>query len=151
MLKIQHFDNSFDVIYESGVLHHLNLERAYSEISRILKPGGECICIEALGHNPNICRYRKRTPHLRTEWETEHILRKDDIKRSKTFFNKVEILGFFHLATISAVPFRSLPGFNIILSDLEALDKVLLKLPILKWQAWQVVFELSEPIKNSIR
>ena len=142
-------DNTFDVIHESGVLHHLDLEKAYSELARILKPDGECICAEALGHNPVIHHYRKRTPHLRTEWEVEHILRKKDIEKAKNFFNKVEILGFFHLTTILAVPFRTLPIFKTFLSTLEALDKVLLKLPLIKWQAWQITFSLSEPIKNS--
>ena len=146
------FDSgTFDIIYEAGALHHLNLERAYSEIARVLKPDGECICMEALGNNPIIHYYRKRTPHLRTEWEVEHILGKKDIERARLFFNKIEILRFFHLATIPAVLFRNFPGFNTLLSALEVLDKVLLKLPILKWQAWQVIFVLSKPIKNSKR
>lgn len=143
------FDNdTFDIVHEAGVLHHLNLERAYSEIARVLKPDGECICTEALGHNPIIHYYRRRTLHMRTEWEVEHILRKKDIDKARTFFNKVKILGFFHLAAISAVPFRNLPLFNTMLSVLDAVDKVLLILPLLKWQAWQVIFMLSEPNKN---
>lgn len=100
-------DDSFDIIHESGVLHHLDLEKAYSELARVLRPDGECICIEALGHNKIIHLYRKMTPQLRTEWETEHILCKKHIERAKIYFNKVDILGFFHLATISAVPFRN--------------------------------------------
>jgi hypothetical protein len=87
------------------------------------------------------------TPHLRTKWEAEHILRKKDIEMAKSYFNRVEILGVFHLATIAAVPFRNLPVFNPILTFLETVDNIFLKLPILKWQAWQVVFILSEPKK----
>jgi len=138
-------DNTFDVIYESGVLHHLDLHRAYSELARILKPNGQMMCNEALGHNPLIHYYRKKTPHLRTEWEAEHILRKENIELAKAYFEKVEILGFFHLASIAAVPFRNLPGFNVILGALEAVDGVMLKLPGIKWQAWQVIFALSAP------
>jgi len=141
-------NNAFDIVYEAGVLHHLNLERAYSEIARVLKPDGQCICVEALGHNPFIHYYRKRTLHMRTEWEVEHILQKKDIERAKTFFNNVKILGFFHLAAIGAVPFRNLPLFDTMLSVLDTVDKVLLILPLLKWQAWQVIFMLSEPNKN---
>jgi ubiquinone/menaquinone biosynthesis C-methylase UbiE len=140
------FDNeSFDLVYESGVLHHLNLEQAYSEIGRVLKAGGSSICIEALGHNPIIQYYRERTPQLRTDWEIEHILKRKDIELAKTYFGKVDIIGFFHLATIAAVPFRKLPVFNVILSTLEAVDVALLKLPVFKWQAWQVIFVLSQP------
>jgi ubiquinone/menaquinone biosynthesis C-methylase UbiE len=140
-------NNYFDIVVEYGALHHINLKKAYYEIARVLSPDGKCICTEALGHNPIIHYYRKMTPHLRTKWEAEHILRKKDIEMAKSYFNRVEILGVFHLATIAAVPFRNLPVFNPILTFLETVDNIFLKLPILKWQAWQVVFILSEPKK----
>ena len=72
-------DNTFDISVEYGALHHVDLEKAMSELSRVMKPGGEMICVEALRHNPIIHWYRKRTPHLRTEWEVEHILSVDDL------------------------------------------------------------------------
>lgn len=137
--------NYFDVITEYGVLHHLDIKKAYPELARVLKPDGKCICVETLGHNPIIHYYRKITPHIRTEWEVEHILRKKDIEMAKAYFNKVDVLGFFHLASIAAVPFRNLLGFRALLSLLETIDSLILKLPFLKWQAWQVVFTLSEP------
>jgi hypothetical protein len=43
------------------------------------------------------------------------------------------------------VPFRNTPLFNSILSILEKIDGMLLRLPILKWQAWQVIFVFSQP------
>lgn len=141
-------DDSFDIAFESGVLHHLDLEAAYLELARVLRPDGSAICIEGLDHNPLIRYYRKKTPHLRTQWEVEHILRKKNVEMANNYFNKVEILGFFHLASIAAVPFRNVPLFNGILKVLEAVDSLLLKMPILKWQAWQIVFVLSEPKKN---
>lgn len=138
------FDNDyFDIICESGVLHHLNLQNAYSELARVLKPDGEVIC----AHNPVIHLYRKMTPHLRTKWEAEHILRKKDLEMAKRYFGKIET-RFFHLAALGAVLFRNLPGFDTILAMLEAVDSVLLQLPFLKWQAWQVVFVLSQPNKS---
>lgn len=37
-------DNSFDIVYSHGVLHHIpEIERVSSEISRILKPGGRLV------------------------------------------------------------------------------------------------------------
>jgi ubiquinone/menaquinone biosynthesis C-methylase UbiE len=143
--NMQFEDGSFDIIQESGVLHHLQLEKAYSELARVLKPGGGMICNEALAHNPLIHYYRKRTPRLRTNWEVEHIFRKKDIFLANKYFNKVEVLGFYHLSTLAAVPFRNGRAFNSILSIFETLDNILLRLPFLKWQAWQVVFVLSEP------
>ncbi|MEK7308595.1 MAG: methyltransferase domain-containing protein [Nitrospirota bacterium] len=144
------FENeTFDIVTEYGALHHLDLNKAYSEISRVMKFNGKAICTEALGHNKIFHLYRRLTPHLRTEWEAEHILRRKDIELAKNYFNRVEILGFFHLATIAAVPFRNLFGFNTMLGFLELMDSALLKLPLLKWQAWQVVFVLSQPKKET--
>lgn len=137
----------FDIVTEYGALHHLNLDKAFSEMARVLAPDGKAICVEALGHNKIIHLYRRLTPHLRTTWETKHILRKKDIESAKKYFNKVEVLGFFHLATLGAVPFRNLPGFNMVLGLMEAVDSFVLKMPFLRWQAWQVVFVLSQPKK----
>jgi len=139
-------DNYFDVILCCGVLHHLNLKNAYPELARVLKPDGEVICDEPLIYNPIFQLYRKMTPHLRTKWEAEHILSKKDIELAKKYFNRVES-NFFHLATLLAVPFRNFPGFNFILGILEKIDSILLKLPFLKWWAWQIIFVLSHPKK----
>lgn len=38
------WDNSFDIVYSNGVLHHSkNTERCLQEVYRVLKPGGEAI------------------------------------------------------------------------------------------------------------
>src|SRR5204862_1920830 len=57
-------DSSFDVITEYGALHHLDLEKAFREITRVLKPDGKMICNEALAHNIFIHLYRRLTPKL---------------------------------------------------------------------------------------
>jgi len=139
-------DSYFDLIICSGVLHHLDIKKAYPELARILKPDGRIICDEPLIHNPIFQLYRKYTPHLRTEWETHHILSKNDVRLAKEYFEKVE-KRFFHLAALSAVPFRNFTGFNFILSILEGIDSLLLRIPFLKWWAWQVVYILSKPKK----
>ncbi|MBM3298927.1 MAG: class I SAM-dependent methyltransferase [Deltaproteobacteria bacterium] len=139
-------DNSFDIITEYGALHHLDLEKAYSEMARILKPDGKVICNEVLGHNRIIHLYRRLTPQLRTEWEVDHILRKKDIEMARDYFGRVDT-KLFHLGTLFAVPFRRFGAFDSILAVLERLDEVLLKVPLIKWQAWQIVFIMAEPRK----
>jgi ubiquinone/menaquinone biosynthesis C-methylase UbiE len=139
-------EDSFDIIVCSGVLHHLDIKKAYVELARVLKPEGEIICAEPLKYNPFIQLYRRMTPHLRTEWETEHILGMKEINLAKKYFAKVEA-RFFHLATLAAVPWRNWRGFNFILSLLETLDNLILKIPFLREQAWMVVFILSGPKK----
>jgi SAM-dependent methyltransferase len=139
-------DDAFDLITEYGVLHHLDLEAAMRELARVLKPGGHMLCTETLGHNVAIRWYRRRTPELRTAWEAEHILRRPDFEIVRRHFGRIE-LHFFHLATLAAVPLRHTPLFGPALAVLRAADKALLRVPRLQWQAWQVVFRLSDPRK----
>lgn len=142
--KLEFKENSFDIIVCSGVLHHLDIQRAYSELARTLKPDGEIICNEPLIHNPIFQLYRKITPHLRTKWEIEHILSKSEIKLAGNYFEKIEI-KFFHLTTLLAVPFRNSFIFNFLLTLLEWIDSLLLRLPLIRWLSWQVVFILAKP------
>jgi len=140
-------DNSFDIITEYGALHHLDLEKAFTELVRLLKPEGKIICTEALGHNPFINIYRRSTPDLRTAWEVDHILRKKDILIAKKYFNKVDIY-FYHLFTLLAVPFRTLSIFSLVLNLLQKIDGLILKLPGLRWQAWHAVIIMQNPVKK---
>jgi len=139
-------DNSFDLMSEYGCLHHLDLGNALPELARVLKPGGSMICAEVLGHNRFIQWYRCATPHLRTAWETEHIIRRSDLRKAAQYFDGVDI-KCFHLATLAAVPFRKTAVFQALLRVLEGIDEVLLRIPLLKWQAWMVVFVLDRPKK----
>ncbi len=137
-------DGYFDFIACLGVLHHLDTKKAFRELARILKPEGQIICDEPLVYNPVFQLYRKITPRLRTQWEAEHILSKKDFHIAEDYFDKIEI-RFFHLTTLAAVPFRNLPGFSFLLGILEKLDLIILRLPFLKWWAWQTIFILSYP------
>ena len=140
-------NNQFDIITEYGCLHHLDQDKAFKELARILKEDGKMICNEALAHNLFIHLYRKMTPKLRTEWEVEHIMKKGDIMKAKKYFGNVEI-HLYHLFSLFAVPFRNYFFFNTLLACLEIIDRIVLKIPIVKWQAWQAVFILSDPIKE---
>ena len=141
-------DNTFNLIMVSGVLHHLDVRTAFPELSRVLKPDGHIIAGEALGHNPIIQWYRRRTPDLRTAWETEHIIKRSDLLLAGEYFGQVDF-RFFHLATLAAVPFRKFPGFHTFLSGLDIVDRLLLSVAGLRWQAWQVIFGLADPIKSA--
>lgn len=139
-------DGTFDVIHEYGALHHLDLPAAFTELSRILKPGGKLICTEALRHNPLIHWYRKRTPQLRTDWEVAHILGFPEIKSGQKYFASLN-LRTFHLAALAAVPFRKAFFFEPLLGLLNLMDRVLLAIPFIKRMAWVAVIEYSRPIK----
>lgn len=137
---------SVDTVLCCGMLHHLDLGMAYPELSRVLKPGGRLLGVEAFGHNPLIQLYRNRTPHMRTEWEAKHILKKSDIERAKEHFNR-GVTKYWHLAVLGAVPFRKTPLFGPAVALGNAVDFVLLSIPGIRLMAWQVTFELVKPVK----
>jgi ubiquinone/menaquinone biosynthesis C-methylase UbiE len=139
-------DNTFDVAVEYGVLHHVDLDKAIAELSRVLKPEGEMICVEALKHNPIIHWYRKRTPHLRTQWEVEHILGVEDLAVARKYFHRVEV-KFFHLAVLAAVPFRKIRFFKPICAFLSKIDNILLKTKTIGKYGWIMIFIMSKPKK----
>jgi SAM-dependent methyltransferase len=130
-------DQYFDLVFGRGIIHHLTVRRAYAELSRVLKPGGQAIFFEPMGHNLAINLFRRRTPDLRTS--DEHPLLTSDLREARGYFSRVES-RFYGLATLAAVPFsRRLPG---LMAGCAALDRVLLKLPILRSQAWFVLLTL---------
>jgi len=140
-------DNSFDLAVEYGALHHVDLDKAMIELNRVLKPDGEMICVEALRHNPLIHRYRKKTPHLRTEWETEHILGVESLAIAGKYFHNIDV-KFFHLAVLAAVPFRKAPFFfKPIRTFLNKVDSLLLRSETIGKYGWIMIFTMSKPKK----
>ncbi|MGB5238089.1 MAG: class I SAM-dependent methyltransferase [Flavobacteriaceae bacterium] len=139
-------DNTFDIIFGTGILHHLDLSKAYSSISSKLKDDGAAIFIEPLGHNPLINGFRNKTPDIRTE--DEHPLLMEDFKSAGEYFDKIEI-KYYYLTTL-AVPVlfkKNPPGFLIRFCN--GLDKVIFKLlPFMRKYAWQVLIKFSQPKLN---
>jgi ubiquinone/menaquinone biosynthesis C-methylase UbiE len=140
-------DDHFDLGVEYGALHHVDLDKALAELARVLKPGGRMICVEALRHNPFIHAYRRRTPHLRTQWEVEHILGVESFDIVRRHFGTLNA-RFFHLAALAAVPFRKTPLFQPLRRALDVIDKALLSTQAIGKYAWITIFEMGQPIKR---
>ena len=130
-------DNCIDLAICSGVLHHMDLSYAIPELRRIMRPGGRVLVVEALSVNPLFTLYRKRTPAMRTKWESEHILGPKDVQFMSRFFS-VDQLRYWHLAVLAAPLFGVRKRFGW----LEGLDNVLLKVPGLQLMAWMMSLEL---------
>jgi len=139
-------DNTFDLAVEYGVLHHVDLDKSIAELNRVLKPDGEMICVEALKHNPIIHWYRKRTPHLRTQWEVEHILGVEDLAIARKYFHEINVT-FCHLAVLAAVPLRKMPFFKQVCALLNKADSILLRSERIGKYGWIMIFTMSEPKK----
>lgn len=135
-------DDSFDLVCGKAILHHLDLDAAYAEVARVLKPEGRAVFLEPLGHNPLINLYRRATPSLRTE--DEQPFRIEDIGKARTHFGHVSAT-FWDLFTLAGVPFRSAPGFERLQRALASLDALALQRTRLRKFAWKVLIELRNP------
>ena len=140
-------DSTFDLGIEYGALHHVDLDKALKELSRVLKPGSKMLCIEAMRHNPLIHWYRKRTPHLRTEWEVEHILGVESLDQMKKYFHHVDV-RFFHLTALALVPLRKTALFKWLLPAFDLVDRTILSVPAIGKYGWIMIVELSSPRKS---
>lgn len=56
-------ERCFDGIWGNAILHHLELDRALSEIRRVLRPGGVAVFCEPWGGNPILEWARRRLPY----------------------------------------------------------------------------------------
>jgi len=127
---------TFDLVFGSGILHHLNLEKSISEINRVLKNDGEMVFLEPLGTNPLINFYRKLTPKSRSF--DEHPFLKKDFDFINSLFKKVTIkyYGFF---TLVFFLFYGNPKKSIIFKIVSKLDNYFFKIKFLKNFAWSVL------------
>ncbi len=138
-------DNSFDLVCGVAILHHLDLQKAIPEIRRVLVPGGHCVFIEPLDHNPMLRLYRAFTPSIRTP--DEHPLLKSDMDM---------ILKGTKNADMSFHNFTSLPMhflgkvfpdsmFGPTVKAFQSLDRFVFKaIPVSRWWAWSIVFEFQK-------
>jgi len=132
-------DDSFDVIFGNSILHHLDLEKTFSEMRRVLRPGGVILFTEPLGHNPLINLYRRLTPRLRTE--DEHPFKHSDIALMEKSFDSFRE-DFFHLTTFAAVPFGRTSLFEPVRRVFHSIDQSLFRVfPFLGRHAWMALLE----------
>lgn len=102
--ELQFEDDSFDVVFGGAILHHLQLDRALSEIRRVLKPGGSIVFLEPLDTNPVAKLVRLLTPQARTPDELPFTFKELGILRSHFDVD----ISFYELLS---VPFGVLSGF----------------------------------------
>lgn len=138
---------TIDLVYGSGIIHHLNVNKAAKECYRLLRPGGRAVFWEPLGHNPAINLYRHFTPNARTE--DEHPLLKSDVVILASIFANVS-LEFFGLTTLASVPFRNAPSLRWTRDMGIAIDRFLLAMPVVRWMSWFVIIKLEKSPRASM-
>jgi ubiquinone/menaquinone biosynthesis C-methylase UbiE len=127
---------TFDLVFGSGILHHLNLKKSVSEIKRILKNNGEMVFLEPLGMNPIINFYRKLTPKSRSA--DEHPFLKKDFEFINSLFQDVTVkyYGFF---TLVFFLFYRNPENSFLFKAISKLDDFFFKINYFKNFAWSVL------------
>ena len=134
-------DNTFDLVFGLGIIHHLDTRKSLEEVARVLKPGGVAIFREPLGYNPLINLYRSVTPNARTV--DEHPLVHEDERISREVFGHSD-WEFYGLSTLATVPFRNTGLAKPLLGVTATLDRALFRVPALRWQAWAVLMTLRK-------
>jgi len=135
--------DQFDLAFGSGILHHLDLERAFREIARVLKPGGRALFFEPMGHNPAINLYRRMTPAMRSP--DEHPLLEADFRLAKQHFAQVDP-EYHVLTSFAALPFRRTHRYQQIIARFGRLDRSVIRaIPLVGRLSWIVVLRLVAP------
>lgn len=132
---------TFDVVCGSGILHHLDLEGALTEVRRLLRPDGVAVFLEPLGTNPVINLYRRLTPSMRTP--DEHPLVAEDLAAMRRHFTEVDA-EHHSLLSLAGVVLGRIPVIGAALvRGSQRVDLWLLSsVPFARRFAWVVVVRL---------
>lgn len=158
--KLNFKDSSFDFVFGSSVLHHVDINQAAKEVHRVLKPDGKAIFIDPLIWNPAIAVYRLLAKEVRTP--TEKPLKFSDFKPFSQIFTHVWHREF-ELSTLLVFVWFYLKGVDPnrerywkriltikgrgkkALKILISLDKWLLKFfPVLSYLCWNTVLVVEK-------
>lgn len=134
-------DASFDLVFGSGIVHHLDTVECAREIARVLRPGGHAVFWEPCGLNPLINAYRYLTPDARTP--DEHPLLPRDMRILRDRFSSVNV-DYYGMTSMLAVPFRNGVLGAPLRGTLWALDSILTRIPGLRTLAWYSLIRVAK-------
>lgn len=133
-MNMQFRNESFDVVFGSSILHHLNLKKSAEEIYRVLKPGGRMVFAEPNMLNPQIF-IQKNIPFIK-KWlgdspdETAIVRWKYKKLLEQTGFKNVRIFPYDFLHPVT-------PKFLIPVVD--GIGRMVEKIPLLREIAGSVI------------
>jgi SAM-dependent methyltransferase len=148
--------DAFDIIYVANTIHHLHDRAAlFAQMNRALKPGGVFFSYDPIAYNPAINVYRRMATGVRTPDESP--LTVADLKLARKFFSNVGHREFWLSTLLLFVKYylkdhvrpnsdrywkrilRETPETLRWWMPLRSLDRVLTRIPGLRWMAWNVV------------
>jgi SAM-dependent methyltransferase len=134
-------DGVFDIVLSMGAFSSLDSRLAFMELARVVRPSGTVVIVDTLGHNPflNLNRLLLKRRGKRTQWEVDHILRLSDVRHARTHFRRQQ-LTYFDLCTLPLAPFYpSERGRRRLLSLAQNVDRLVLKIPLIRPFAFKIV------------
>jgi SAM-dependent methyltransferase len=121
---------SFDAVWGSAVLHHLDLGKAARELRRVLCPGGTAVFCEPWGENPLLNWARRRLPYPgKGRTSDEQPLGPRHVRMLRTLFPHVHARGYQLLSMVRRVlrPGRLVAGLDwcddLLLNRVPALQR----------------------------
>ncbi len=97
-------DASFDLVWGSAILHHLDLPTALRELRRVLTPQGRAVFCEPWGGNPFLEFARRSLPYPgKQRTADERPLRPRDWHLIRRFFPQAELQGYQLLGMLRRV------------------------------------------------
>ena len=137
-------DNSFDYVFGNGALHHLDLDKAYAEIARVLKPGGKALFMEPMYHHPLLWLLRRLTAEIHTA--DERPLSLGDMEKAKRWFRTCSHSEHFLFAACAAPTHLFGKGFALfVIGGVDRFDQLLMKAqPRLRRFAWLTLLEMEK-------
>ena len=118
-------DDSFDRIYGGAALHHLVLDQAVVELSRLLAPDGVAVFQDPLGHNRllEFARDNLNYAGKHAAKGTDHPLTVTEIERFGRNFKSMSWRGFDLIASVS----RAARPLKRLRAPLEKIDRAIFR------------------------
>ncbi|HOZ81857.1 MAG TPA: methyltransferase domain-containing protein [Bacteroidia bacterium] len=139
-MKLQFDANTFDVVFGSSVLHHLEFERSLNEILRVLKPGGRMVFAEPNMINPQIF-VQKNIPFIK-KWLGDS---PDETAINRWNFSKLLEQKGFNQINIFPYDFLHPVVPSFLISLVSGIGQVVEKIPIAKEIAGSVIIVAEKP------
>lgn len=156
-------EGSYDLVYGANLLHHVSdIDATLAAVRRALRPGGRCFFWDPLAYNPVINVYRRMATRVRTE--DERPLRFEVLDTFRRHFVNVGHREFWLSTLVIFLKYYLVDGIHpnasrywkrILEEDprrlrwwfgpLQALDAVLLRLPLVRRLAWNMVVFAERP------
>ena len=147
--KLEFDNDKFDLIMSYNSLSYLNLNKSYSELSRVMSSRGKIIIMDSIGHNIffkinrllNVNKWANRIA------KDIQILRKKDIDLATKFF-KLEEIRFFGFFSLAFYYLEKKFGFKVHDGLINSIDSLILKIPFSYLIAFKYVAIYSKKNKN---